>query len=205
MRRRYKLLLIIFISFLLVIFIYLFFRKDKFIYVSLGDELSFNNISTYNYREYIDYYYQKRNIITYQYADEYNPSEDLFKQIIENVGNINYYLKNADLITISLGTIELNNYKELNEEIIIHYLSNIYILLERISKLNKNIFLINVYDSKYNLVNKKIKEYCLLHKIHYIDSSIIKNNNIYITNSKTYLNYKGHKNIASKIIELFER
>ena len=116
MRRRYKLLLIIFISFLLVFFIYSFLRKDKFVYVSLGDDLSFNNFTTYNYTDYLKYYYEDKNIQIYKYADEYNPSDDLYKHINENIGDINYYLRNANLITISLGTVELNNYIELNEE-----------------------------------------------------------------------------------------
>ena len=201
MRKRYKLILIIFISFLLVFFIYLFLRKDRFIYVNLGDDLSFNNFSTYNYAQYLQYYYQDKNIEVYKYADEYNPSEDLYNQIIRNESDINYYLKNARIVTLSLGTVELSNYKELNEEIIINYLSSVYILLEKLSKLNNNIFLINMYDSSYALINKKLKEYAQIKNIFYIDRSMIMENSIYQNNLKTYLNYQGHKKVADIIVK----
>lgn len=201
MRRRYKLLLIIFISFLLVLIIHFCFRKDSFIYVSLGDNLSFNNSSTYNFIDYLKYYYASSDIEVYEYADEYSPSKDLYNNIVQNNENINYYLKNANIITVSLGSVELNNYKELNEEIIIDYLNNIYILLNKISKLNNNIFLINVYQDEYMLVNKKIKEYCTIQNINYIGIDDIKNNNIYQANLKTYLSYKGHQNIADIIVK----
>lgn len=201
MRKRYKLLLIIFISFLLVLFIYFYFRKDKIIYVSLGDELSFDNFSTYSYAEYIKYYYQEKNITTYKYADEYYPVVDLSKQILDNTANINYFLKNASFITVSLGTVELYNYKELNEEVIINYLNNLYILLSKISKLNKNIYLINVYNDKYQFINKKIKEYCNSFDIDYISLEDININYVYQKDLKTYLSYKGHKKVADMIVK----
>ncbi|MBQ6840890.1 MAG: hypothetical protein IJO63_02090 [Bacilli bacterium] len=199
MRRRYKLLLIIFISFLLVFFSYFLLRKDKYIYVALGDDLSFNNFSTYNYIEYIKYNYENLNV--YKYAEEYNTSEDLYHQITQNVGDINYYLKNANIVTISLGTVELNNYKELNEEVLINYLNNVYILLNKLSKLNNHIFLINMYDDSYSLVNKKLNEYCKLYNIYYIQRSDINESYIYLNNLKTYLNYQGHKQISDIIVK----
>lgn len=201
MRKRYKLLLIIFISFLLVLFIYFVFRKEKFIYVNLGDSLSYNKFTTYDFTDYLKYYYRDKNVTFYEYAEEYNPSQDLYKQIIENTANINYYLKNATLITISLGTIELYNYKELNEEVVINYLNNLFILLNKLGKLNKRIFLINVYDDSYMLINKKLKEYCQLNKIYYIDKEDINETDIYVSNLKTYLNYQGHKKIADLIVK----
>ena len=205
MRRRYKLLLIIFISFLLVLIIYFFIRKEEFIYVSLGDDLSFNNISTYNYIEYLEYYYAKEEIKVYKFVEEYNPSENLYKQILENVGNINYFLKNADIITLSLGTIELNNYKELNEEVIVKYLNNVYILIKKISKLNENVFIINMYSDKYQFINKKISEYCKENNIFYLSIDDIYNKYIYQNNLKTYLNYKGHQQIANYIVNKLDK
>lgn len=163
--------------------------------------MSFNNSSTYNFIDYLKYYYASSDIEVYEYADEYSPSKDLYNNIVQNNENINYYLKNANIITVSLGSVELNNYKELNEEIIIDYLNNIYILLNKISKLNNNIFLINVYQDEYMLVNKKIKEYCTIQNINYIGIDDIKNNNIYQANLKTYLSYKGHQNIADIIVK----
>ncbi|MBE6148792.1 MAG: hypothetical protein E7167_04840 [Firmicutes bacterium] len=201
MRKRYKLFLIIFISFILVLFIYFFLKEEKFIYVSLGDKLSFNNFSTYNYTEYLKYYYQDSNITIYEYIDEYNITGELSKQINENTANINYYLKNASLITLSLGTIELYNYKELNEEVIINYLNNLYMLLNKLSRLNNNIYLINVYEDNLQLINKKISDYCREFNINYIDLSIINYNNVYQNELKTYLSYRGHKNIADRIVK----
>ena len=52
MRGRYKLLLIIIISFLLVFFIYTNFYHSKSIYVAIGSNLN-NGTTTYNYMEYI--------------------------------------------------------------------------------------------------------------------------------------------------------
>ena len=200
MRKRYKLLIIIFISFILVLGIYFVFKKDNFIYVNLGDNLSINNSSTYNYFEYLIYYYKEQKITLYNVSEFNNLSDNLYKQIINNKNDINYYLKNANIITISLGTSELNNYKEMNEELIINYLNNIYILLNKMSSLNKNIYLINVYNDDYLFINKKINEYCNKFNITCITRDDINTQNIYTDKVRTYLNYRGHKNIADIIV-----
>lgn len=202
MKRRYKLLLIIFISFILVIIIYLLFYKPKYTYFFIGED--FSNSITYDFNDYLNYYFKDKNIIYKEILDP--PLIDEYIDLIDtNKGNINYYLKNANLIVISLGIKELENYKELDQTIIIEYLNNVYKFLSYIRSINQgDIFLINLYSDDYEFINKKLKKYTSEFSIYYIDSKISLRRNEFYIDGKLNLSHKGHKNIADYIVGRIE-
>ena len=77
-----------------------------------------------------------------------------------------------------------------------------YQFLSKIRSLNSNdIFLINMYQIDYSLINNKLKKYTSEFKIHYIDQTIIGNNNSFYIKDDMYLNNKGHENISNYIIK----
>ena len=200
MRRRYKLLLIIFISFLLALIFYFLFNKEKYLYLAIGDDLN-NNYSTYSYVDYIKYYQKYKNYQFHHHTNNYLKVETILDDIKNDNKNINYYIKNANLITICLGTEELYNYNDLNNEIIIDYLNNIYTLLNIIRQLNKNkIYIINVYNKKYNFINNKIKKYAIYNNITYLGIDNFDKNAIYQINNQSYLSYNSHQKIANIIM-----
>ena len=199
MKKRYKLLIIIFISFILVLIIYKLCYKNKYTYLFLG--ANYNNLSTYDFNDRLKYFLKDKNLL---YKEILEPFiiEEYLEMLDNNKYNINYYLKNANLIIISIGTNELNNYKEINSSIIVEYLNNMYQFLSKIRSLNSNdIFLINMYQIDYSLINNKLKKYTSEFKIHYIDQTIIGNNNSFYIKDDMYLNNKGHENISNYIIK----
>ncbi|MGN1379418.1 MAG: hypothetical protein ACI4XR_03360, partial [Bacilli bacterium] len=146
-KRRYKLLIIIFISVISIFMIYKFFYHKKEYIISIGDYLSTGKIlysSNKNYNEYLKENY-KNELILKEYCKDNLTTYDVLDLIKNNDSKIKFYIKNADIIILNIGNYELNNYKELSNEIIIDYLNNIYTILENIRKLNDGkIILFNV-------------------------------------------------------------
>ena len=201
MRRRYKLLIIIFISFLLALIIYFLCHKETYLYFAIGDNLN-NNYSTYSYIDYINSFQKQKNYQFHYHTNSYLTVESILNDIKNDTKEINYYLKNANLITICLGTEELYNYNDLNNEIIIDYLNNIYTLLNIIRHLNKNeIYIINVNDDNLDFINNKIKKYAKDNDINYLGVDNFDKNAIYQINNKSYLSYKAHHKIANIIMK----
>ena len=198
MRKRYKLLIIIFISFILVLVIYLLCYKPKYTYLFIG--ANYNNLSTYDFNDQLKYNLKAQNIVYKEILEPFIIDE-YREMLVNNKHNINYYLKNANLIVISIGTNELNNYKDLDSSIIIEYLNNMYQFLCQVRQLNHNdIFLINLYSSDYKLINQKIKKYTTELRIHYIDENVVGLNNSFYIKDDMYLNNKGHENISKYIL-----
>ena len=160
-KRRYKLVLIILFAVILIISLYFILNKKKeVISLSIGDYISMNKMK-YFYNKTYDNLYSK-DVICKEIKEPYLTSDALLEKITNNENNIQYYIKNASFININVGNYELNNYKELNEEITIEYLNNMYDILYQITKINKaNINLINIYDEKgdFKFINKKLLEY----------------------------------------------
>lgn len=133
----------------------------------------------------------------YSYKDKTLTSKNLYESLLSNKDNINYYINRASKIVINVGNYELNNYKELNDEIIIDYLLNMYNTLKYISiNSTAKIFLINIYDKgNYKLINQKLDDYCKDLKIEYIDLNKI----ITTKSEKIYLDSKVKVSIKESI------
>ena len=135
-----------------------------------------------------------KDVICKEIKEPYLTSDKLLEKITNNEDNIQFYIKNANFINLNVGNYELNNYKELNEEITIEYLNNMYDILYQITKINKaNINLINIYDDKgdFKLINKKLSEYSKKFKINYIDLNKLDKSYFTYFDDKVYINSKG--------------
>lgn len=195
MNKRYKLIILLFISFLMAIIIYFVFRKKEINYLFIGDNMSFN--VSYDFNDY--YIHDNKNIYYKKYLDNYLIIDEEINKLTSNEGNINYYIRNADILVISLGTSELNNYQNINEEITLNYLKDVYNLLLRVRKINKKkIVFINMYDEKYELLNKKLREYSDSFNILYIDINDV--NSVFISNNRTMLPNESQE-IVYKLIK----
>lgn len=195
MKRRYKLLVIIFISFLLVIFIYFIKPKNDFLYLAIGSNLNYNE-STYDYAAYINMNIKKNHHYKYVTTDNL-AIKNIIDIIKNNKKGVADYIRKANLITMCLGSYELNNHKYLDEGIKNEYLDNMSELLVLLRKItDAKIFLIDPYKGR---INKQLEYIAYKNNTNYI--SITKDNNYYIIRNETYLNNKGAKNLANRIIK----
>lgn len=206
LKRRYKLLIIISISIISIFLIYHFIYYKKEYIVSIGDYLSTGKIfysSNKNYNEYLKEYYKDKLIIK-EFCNENLSSYDALYLLKNNDSKIKHYIKNANIIILNIGNYELNNYKELSDEIIIDYLNNIYSILENIRKINdKKIVLFNIFNEskKYDLINKKLLSYSKEFNTKYIDLNKLDIDFYYNINEKFYFNGKAYDKISKMIIK----
>lgn len=206
-------------------------KDNKISYISIGDGLSkgmnYNNFESIGYSDYLYNYLKKSNKIelyTKEFSNENNRITDLIDDINNNISiNINNKkiyiqnaIKNADILTISIGMNEIL-YKygnHINDGYMYSYIdeciSDLNKLIKIITKLNnKDIFLLGFYnptdDDELNdftkYTNNKIKNLCSDYKISYIDTySIFNNNKHLIYNENNYYpNQDGYKLIANSI------
>lgn len=221
-------LIIIFLTFI----IYKSNANNLIDYMSIGDSFdiginSYGN-NTYSYRDYLKNYLNNNNLLhkTYFYYSKSNYTiEELLnditinKEVIYNdrMYNIKKDLREADLITISIGLDELINIIEDNKNDNIYVkvdkmIDNMNILINNVQKISSsNIILIGYYNPYLNgnkelerlfaYINDKYYDIAKKYKITYIDIYKIINKN-YLPNIRDYhLNSKGYLKIASKIIE----
>lgn len=223
-----KKVLLILILFLSCYVIYNKTIDKKEYFLTIGDSLSkgINEYGsfTYGYNEYIRDYLQKTGKLkgynkTYTNIDyrimdivkilEYNETID--------TNSLNYLIKKADIITISLGMNEL--YYKLNDNN-----KNMYNYIDNMLESYKKVFeYINLFHQKkiyilgyYNITNKntdifeyanyKLKKICKDYKLIYIDLSQIFNNNpIYFNKKESFIpNTAGYKKISQIIIEKYK-
>ena len=216
-----KKIILILILFLSIWFIYNNTFDEKINYLVLGNDLS---VGDNNYSLYVKDYLDKKNII-----GNYNTSfvdldlriTDLINKIKYNesvkINNktvgINMLLKNADIITISIGMNELYYKLSINNENIYTYMkdmiNDLEVLFNLINRYNhKRVFVINYYNI-YNY-NKDIFDYlnyyleilCDKEGFEYVDVSEFLDNNIinYEKSSNFYLNKYGNKIIGDLIV-----
>lgn len=199
MRKRYRLLLIIVISFILVFFIYFKLKRDKFIYLSFA---SAQKSITYEYEDYINEKLKNKNYLYYKYNNNVANMDLLLIKLNNNDRNINYYIKNAGFITFYINIRELNNYKNLTDDIIEDYLHNFKEILMHFNKLNNQpILVINLYtQQKFKDINIKIKQIVDEMEFIYIDESFFEPNELIEYNDENHLTYKGHNHLANYII-----
>lgn len=192
-KRRHKLILIILFAVILIISLYFILNKKKeVISLSIGDYISMNKMNYFYNKTYDNLYF--KDVVCKEIKESYLTSDTLLEKITNNEDNIQYYIKNANFININVGNYELNNYKELNEEITLEYLNNMYDVLFQITKINKaNINLINIYDDKgdFKFINKKLSEYSKKFKINYVDLNKLDKSYFTYFGDKVYINSKG--------------
>lgn len=206
-------------------------KDNKISYISIGDGLSkgmnYNNFESSGYSDYLYNYLKKNNKIelyTKDFSNENNRITDLIddinNNIVININNKTIYIqnaiKNADILTISIGMNEIL-YKygnHVNDGYMYSYIDECINDLDKLFKIitklnNKNIFMLGYYNPSNDIeldkfikyINKKVIELCDKYKINYIDTYSIFNNNKHMIYDKNnyYPNQDGYKLIANSI------
>lgn len=223
-----KKVLFILILFLSCYFIYQKTNDNKLYYLTIGDYLS-KGVSeyegkTYGYNEFtIDYLRKNKQLkdynktftsTDYRIIDiinilEYNEKKDEL--------SLNYLVKKADIITISIGMNELNYKLSQNTNNIYTYIDEMTASYSKIlSYINnfhhKEIFILGYYtkDKKkqdiINYANYKLEKMCSKYGNTYVDlQEILENNPNYFTQKEQYLpNLQGYQKISQIIVEKIE-
>lgn len=226
-----KILLIIILSFIFLISIN---KDDKISYVSIGDGLSkginYNNYEGIGFSDYISNHIRKSGKLK-MYSNNFSNTDeritDLIDDINENISTIvdnnkitiQNAIKNADVLTISIGMNEiLYKYSSnVNDGYMYSYIdecmNDMVELIELITKLNnKNIYLLGFYnpindvrlDKFIKYSNDKLIEICNNNNITYVNLyDIFKSNKHMIYNLNNYYpNQDGYKLIANEIIKM---
>ncbi len=225
MKRRYKLLLIIFIGAMLTIFINNLRPQNKINLVSLGDGFSLGmtpyNVAGYSFNDYL-----KEELLTKQLLGDYNNEfslshltiHELNEYMDKNVyGNsskipIKQTLDKADIVTIAIGVDELADLSlqgNINSENINKYITEMSRFLTNLrSFYTKKIIIIGIYPA-YKLdkkdvieINDKLKKLCGKYQAVFYDClGIALNAKYYLTNNSCYFNYEAHKIIANELLK----
>lgn len=220
-----KILIIVLIGIVCTFLIYRFNQKDKIYFVSLGDGLATGmtayNIDGYNYNDYIRDYLEKENKLE-QYIHEFASSDQNVENLITSIEHnymkeetnltIQQAISKSKLITIGIGIDKLANQslkQSLSTKEKEDYEKDIDKLLKLIRNFNDGkIYLLGIYKA-YNIkaeevteINKSLQEIATRNKAIYIDiSDLSENSDYFLLDNSYYLNYKGHKEIANRILK----
>lgn len=233
-----KKIVIFFLTLLMVYLIYKFTYKDNFTYLSIGDELAKGRtpFNTYNesYADYV-YNYLKENkediILKKTDIKEDLRIVDLLKELKSPENNkepLAKQIKEADIITISIGSEELfskirsnKNLIENNRDILFKYIDDLMlnindVLTEMRYLTSKPIYIVGYYniveitdtnetkiDSIYNYIDIKFQSLEKKHKINYVSIyEGFKEKQYYLPNKdNAFPSLEGYNYIANQIIE----
>ena len=209
-------------------------------YMALGDSLneginSYGNKS-YGFNDYIKSYLENNNLLN-KYNSYYSKSDYSIEELTNDIKNnksvlyndktynIKKELREADLVTISIGMdelVELLNKKELTsfnsiKKDLDNLITNMDNLLSKITSLSKTEIILIGYYNPYNEYNKDIDKvfayindnYINLSKkysIKYVDiyNMISKDKNYLPNKSDYHLTSKAYLKIATEIIDKIE-
>ena len=224
MKRKYKLLIIILLSILLAYLIYFFNSNEKINIVAIGDgvssgETSFN-IDGISYNDYIKEYFDNKKLLK-NYNNDYSYENYKINDLINdlNSNDLDEYEKkyikqifhNANLITISIGEeelVKLSITKDLDIKYINEFINNYDKLLSIITNISDaKIIIISFYENKYLdksnviILNSELSNLSKKYNVIFINiSDLMMNEDYYGNDNSFYFNYKGHKEIASMIL-----
>lgn len=226
-----KKIIFILILFLSCYFIYNLSLDDKLYYVSIGDFLS-KGVNNYGVRVkgYSDYVmeYLSTNDRLREYNNVFCDSDYRITDIIrlikyndtklvnEREVNINRLIKEADIITLSVGMNELYYKLNKNDGNIYSYMNEMLMdmstLLKLINKFNhKKVYVlgyynISNYDEEISYINAKLKDIVSNEGFIYIDlSNLFDDNPIFFDNRDSLIpNNMGYLKISQKIVAKIE-
>ena len=220
---KYKIGIIIIFGILLTSLIYFHTTEDKINILALGDGISTGmtiyHVEGYDYNEYLTESLNEENKLGnyYRYFNEVDETaSNLLTKINNNITSIDkkitlkQAIKEADIITISLGMDELNNYAKKNtlgSTKINGFLNKYEEVLSTLRKLNdKKIYVIGLYVSnlinqtKITKINEEIKKLTQKYNLVFIDIENIREQKEYFLQKNNYYpNYKGQEYIYQKI------
>ncbi len=225
-----KKIISILILFLSCYFIYNLTIDNELFYLSIGDGIAKGitddgKVSEYNYTDSIKNYLISKNKLkgfNNSFVDKDYRITDLLRiikykeEIVVNNDHIsiNELLKQADIVTISLGMNELYYKILVDNNNIYNYidgmLSDMELFLKEVDRYNhKKIILLGYYNTTnnnndiFNYANYKLKNIVDKRGFEFIDiDKIINNNTNYFTkNTNFYLNDVGYQKISQIIVE----
>lgn len=223
-----KKIIFIIILFLSCYIIYSLTYDDKFNYLTIGDSLSLgvNNygIKQYGYSDYVrDYLRENNKLKNYDntFTDANYRITDLLKMTLYNEVksvngkdfSFNRLLKNADIITLSIGMNELYYKLKINDSNVYNYmnglLNDMELLLKHINKFNhKKVFVLGYYNvlncqDEINYINTKLKFIVESEGFEYIDlSNVFDNNPKFFDKNDSFIpNNDGYFKISQIIVE----
>lgn len=224
---KYKIIIIIVLGTLFTSIIYFYTDKDNLNVLALGDGISTGmtsyHIEGYDYNEYLIEYLNENKQLEHYYKN-FNEVDETASSLLNKINNniesidrikIKQAIKEADIITLTLGMDELNNYAKksnLGSTKISGYLNKYKEVLQALRKLNNNnIYLVGLYETtllnetKVKKVNEELKNLCKQYNVTYIDiEDIIENKDFFTSEKEYYLNYKGQEYIFNKIRDTFD-
>ena len=232
-----KLLVIFFLAVIPVYLTYKFVYKNNYLYLAIGDELAKGHTPFETYSDsYVDYYYnylKEKNsniIINRDYVDEDLRIKDLLDEITKSASynsDLPQLIKDADVITISIGSEELFSKLRSSNNIKLNYIKNIeYIdsmfgdlklLLKEIRKLTKSpVYVIGYYnpliknsenekyiDDLFEYLDIKFDSLAEETKITYvkIDEGFDNNSKFLPNLNNSFPSLEGYSYIANEIIK----
>ena len=220
-----KKVLLILILFFSCYLIYNITIDKKLYYLVVGDSLSKGTneygVSTKGYSDYIkDYLYTNNELKEYNKTFTSNDYRiiDIIKILSynekKNNESLNILIKNADIITISLGMNEIYNKIEKKDQNIYTYIDSLINdytkILDYINKFHhQKVFILGYYNTLgtsgdiFEYANYKLKEECIKRKITFIElSPYLSNNPNYFSKKNTFIpNLEGYHKISQIIVE----
>lgn len=222
---KYKIAIIILSGIILTSIIYCYTTKEKINVLALGDGISTGmtiyHVEGYDYNEYLTEMLNEENNLDnyYRYFNEIDETaSNLVTKINNNMTSIDkkiklkQAIKEADIITISLGMDELNNYAKKNtlgSTKINGFLNKYEEVINIIRKLNdKKIYVIGLYashlvnSSKISKINQELEKICQRYNSTFINiEEITEHQEFFLQKNNYYPNYKGQEFIYNKIKE----
>lgn len=224
LKRKYKILLIIFVSVISTIIIYKSFYSSKINLVALGDGISSGEISYkldgLSYNDYLKEYFESKKLLHF-YNDSYsyknNTLNALDKELDNNSFNIesNMHIKQilnkANIITISFGEEELSKYVSM-DDITLEKINNFIDVYDHVLKKIKEVteakvVVLSFYENNYLtkqdviLLNSKLANIVKENDYIFINiSDLLLKSEYYLTSKTIYFNYKAHKIITNMIL-----
>lgn len=223
---KYKITIILIIGTILTAFIYMHTTKEEINFLPLGDGIATGmtafHVEGYNYNDYINEYLNQ-NFENINYYKGFSETDETITSLLnkittneKNISNIRLKqaIKNADIITISIGMDELNNYalkNYLGTNRINDFINKYKELIQLLRTLNdKKIYIISLYatnrinENKIEKINKQLQSLAKEYQINYIDIQDINKNKEYFLSSKEYyFSYEGHKYVYEKMKHTF--
>ena len=224
MKRRYKLLIIILLSISLAYLIYFFNRNEKINIVAIGDGISSGetsfNIDGISYNDYIKDYFDNKKLLK-NYNSDYSYKNYKLKELINDLDNndldkeekiyIKQIFHKANIITIAIGEeelVKLSITKDLDLKYINEFINNYDKLLSIMKNISDaKIVMVGFYENKYLdksnviILNSELANLAKKYNLIFINiSDLMLNKDFYVDEDSFYFNYKGHKEIASMII-----
>lgn len=226
-----KKVILVFVLFFCCYFIYYFSYDDKVNYLVIGDSISMGvnsyGVKVYGYSSYLKDYLDDRDVLK-SYNDVFTSSSyrivDLIRMIEYNetkvvngkTNNINKLLKEADIITLSLGMNELYYKFNVDDSNIYGYMNDIIdevdSLFEIINKFGKKkVIVLGYYDvmnrvEEISYINVKLNEIVSKRGFIYVDLAKVFNNNpLFLEKSGSFIpNRLGYLKIYEIIVEKIE-